>query len=160
MADCAFRAFQHPHFATFGDILAMIKLSAKSKIRKIDTFSIPTIEDVAHEGEGRLCLKPVLLGTEIRRPHVEAAFDADTISFTFSVKLSNHRSTSGIVIVGPASKDHNHFLCFDLTMGKIEHHTCRSILFKLWPKTLSGDFCSRTLPLLPSVVQIPKFFDP
>ena len=110
MADRDFRAFQYPPFVRFGDILAMIKLSAKPRIRRIDTFTIPTIEEVAHEDEGRLCLKSVLLATEIRQPHVEAAFDADTVSFTFSVKLSNSRSASGIVVVGPACKDHSHFI--------------------------------------------------
>lgn len=151
IADRAFRAYQFPQFATFGDAIAMVKLSTKPKLRKYDTFTIPTIQEIAHEDEDRLSLKPILLATEVRRPHAEVAFDADTPSFMFSVKMSNIRSALGIVMVGPANNDHNHFLCFDLTVGQIEHHTYRSILFKLWPKTLSGEFCFRTLPLLPSI---------
>lgn len=98
-----------------------------------------------------LCLKQVLLATEVRRPHALVSFDPEEMRFSFTIELSYGPVAAGSIQVRDVAVNDGYFVCFDLLRDGLERHSCRSLLFKCWPKTLEGDLCQRTLPLLPSV---------
>lgn len=89
MADRAFRAFLHPHVASVRDSLALLKLAVKPKLIKHATIVIPTMAQLEHEDEVRLCLHSSLLAADVRAPHASVSFDTDELHFSFTLELNN-----------------------------------------------------------------------
>ena len=133
MADRAFRAFLHPHMASDGDFLAMLKLAAQPKLVNGATFTIPTVAQITHEDDMRLFLQSTLLAADVRTPRVSVSFDPEAMTFSFTLELSNCRVAKEVIHVRAVALDDGFFPCFDLCHDLLARESCRSLLFKFWP---------------------------
>ncbi|XBJ06289.1 hypothetical protein VPH35_024932 [Triticum aestivum] len=158
-AERAFRAYNRPMTASFGDFLALLKLSAKPALKCPSSMGALDASDFDADSEKDDHVKRQLVAAPASRPHAVTFFDVDKTAFFFRLELSPARVIEGAVIVGPARLDDGYFLVFDLTTGMQSRESCNSLLFKFWPKVFGLDAsssspeltCGRTLPLLPSV---------
>ncbi|XBI26817.1 hypothetical protein VPH35_051433 [Triticum aestivum] len=158
-AERAFRAYNHPMTASFGDFLALLKLSGKPALKRPSSVGTLDASDFDADSEKDGHVKRQLIAAPIAGPHAVTFFDVDKTAFFFRLELSPARVVEGAVTVGPARLDDGYFPVFDITTGMQSRESCNSLLFRFWPKLFNSDSspsspeltCGRSLPLLPSV---------
>lgn len=125
-AERAFRAYNNPHGASFSDLMALLKVSAKPALKlPVSAMTLDMSDlDVDSEKDGHIKRQLVA------RPHAVTYLDVDLGAFFFRLELGLARVFEGAIYVGPAKLDDGYFPSFDLTSGLQSRESCNSLLFR------------------------------